>query len=157
VMGWWDSHAHEFHIGDWVVAPDWWIKEVELDADTESYCDERRVSVAAVAAELGVGGKFEYHYDMGDEWCHRIVVETPPQSWTKYEMPLPACVAGENACPPEDIGGPSGYERFLSIIRNPKDEEFADMLRWSGGAFDSKGFDLNRINRDWRTVKRRRK
>jgi hypothetical protein len=157
VMGWWDSHAHEFHIGDRVVAPDWWIKEAELDADTQSYRDERRVSVAAVAAELGVGGKFEYHYDMGDGWCHRIVVETPSPSWTKYEMPLPACVAGENACPPEDVGGPPGYERFLSIIQNQNDEEFADTLRWSGGAFDPKGFDLNRINRDWRSLKKRRR
>jgi hypothetical protein len=156
-MGWWDSHAHEFHVGEQVVAPDWWIREVELDADVENYRDERRVSVAVVAAKLGVGGKFEYHYDMGDGWRHRIVVEAPPPSWTNYEMPLPACVAGENACPPEDVGGPPGYERFLSIIQNPNDEEFADTLRWSGGAFDPEAFDLNRINRDWRTSKKRRR
>jgi hypothetical protein len=23
------------------------------------------------------------------------------------------------------------------------------MLEWAGGVFDPKGFDLNRINRDW--------
>jgi hypothetical protein len=157
VMGWWDSHAHEFHIGEQVVAPDWWISEVERDADTENYRDERRVSVAAVAAELGMGGEFEYHYDMGDGWRHRIVVETTPPSWEKYELPFPACIAGENACPPEDVGGTPGYERFLSIIHDLNDEEFADMLRWIGGAFDPKGFDLNRINRDWRMSKRRRR
>jgi hypothetical protein len=156
VMGWWDSHAHEFHVGTRVVAPEWWISEVELDSDTSHYQDERRVSVAAVARELGVSGQFEYHYDMGDGWRHRIVVEAAPLLWTKYELPVPACAAGENACPPEDVGGPHGYERFLSIIGNPKDDEFADTLRWTRGAFDSKGFDLNRINRDWRTANRRR-
>ena len=26
VMGWTDSHAHEFQIGASVVAPDWWIE-----------------------------------------------------------------------------------------------------------------------------------
>jgi hypothetical protein len=71
VMGWWDSHAHEFHVGTQVVAPDWWISEVELDSDTSNYRDERRVSVAAVAGELRASGQFEYHYDMGDGWRHR--------------------------------------------------------------------------------------
>jgi hypothetical protein len=156
-MGWWDTHAHEFRIGEQVVAPDWWIREIELDAATENYCDERRVSVGAIATELGARGAFEYHYDMGDGWHHRIEIETPPPPWTKYELPLPACVAGENACPPEDVGGPPGYERFLSIIQNQNDEEFAETLRWSGGAFDPKAFDLNRINRDWLTSKRRRR
>jgi hypothetical protein len=32
------------------------------------------VSVAAVATELGLGGEFEYRYDMGDDWRHRIVI-----------------------------------------------------------------------------------
>ena len=53
VMGWMDTHAHEFHVGAGVVAPDWWIHEVGMDSDTANYRDERRVSVAAVAAELG--------------------------------------------------------------------------------------------------------
>src|SRR3974377_900357 len=104
VMGWCDSHAHEFHVGAQVVAPDWGISEGELDSDTSNYQDERRVSVAAVARELGVSGQFEYHYDMGDGWRHRIVVEAAPLLWTKYELPVPACAAGENACPPEDVG-----------------------------------------------------
>lgn len=29
------------------------------------------------------------------------------------------------------------------------------MLRWVGGVFDPKGFDLNRLNRDWRPGRRR--
>ena len=27
VMGWQDTHAHEFRVGDQVIAPDWWIKD----------------------------------------------------------------------------------------------------------------------------------
>lgn len=64
VMGWMDTHAHEFDVGAGVVAPDWWIHEVGMDSDTSNYRDERRVSVAAVAAELGPGGEVEYRYDM---------------------------------------------------------------------------------------------
>jgi hypothetical protein len=32
VIGWTDSHAHEFQVGASVVAPDWWIHEISLDA-----------------------------------------------------------------------------------------------------------------------------
>lgn len=72
------AHAHEFHIGSRVVAPEWWIREMEFDRETTHCVDERRVSVAAVAGEIGVGGVFEYHYDMGDGWEHRLIVEAPP-------------------------------------------------------------------------------
>jgi hypothetical protein len=93
---------------------------------------------------------------MGDDWRHRIVVEAPPTAWVENDLPLPACTAGENACPPEDIGGPPGYEQFLASLADKASEDHIDMLRWSGGVFDPRGFDLNRINRDWRTAKRRR-
>jgi hypothetical protein len=39
-----------------------------------------RVGVAAVVSELGVRGEFEYRYDMGNGWGHRIVIESPPAS-----------------------------------------------------------------------------
>ena len=39
-----------------------------------------RVGVAAVVSELGVRGEFEYRYDTGDGWGHRIVIESPPAS-----------------------------------------------------------------------------
>jgi hypothetical protein len=155
VMGWQDSHAHEFRVGDGCIAPDWWIQEVGLDRDVENYKDERRTSIAAIARELGVGGEFVYHYDMGDGWEHRIVIEPAPARWVDLELRTPLCVAGENACPPEDVGGPRGYQRFLECLADVSNEEHADMLRWAGGVFDPKGFDLNRLNRDWRPGRRR--
>jgi hypothetical protein len=156
VMGWQDSHAHEFRVGDRVIAPDWWIEEIGLDADTSKYADERRVSVAALASELGIGGEFEYAYDMGDGWTHRVIIETPPERWSRLELPLPACTAGENACPPEDVGGPHAYVDFLAALLDPRNESHLQMLRWVAGVFDPRGFDLNRINRDWAAAKRRR-
>jgi hypothetical protein len=92
----------------------------------------------------------------GDGWRHRLVVEAVPVAWSGNDLPLPTCSAGENACPPEDVGGPPGYEHFLSVIGDPNGEEFKDTLRWIGGPFDLKGFDRNRINREWRGAARRR-
>lgn len=154
VMGWQDSHAHEFRVGDGCIAPDWWIQEVGLDRDVEDYKDERRTSIAAIVCELGVGGEFAYHYDMGDGWEHRIVIEPAPARWVDLDLRTPLCMAGENACPPEDVGGPHGYQRLLECLADAVHEEHFDMLRWVGGVFDPKGFDLNRLNRDWRPGRR---
>ncbi len=154
VMSWQDSHAHEFRLGDRWIAPDWWIHEVGFDRDVTSSTDERRISIAAVARELGIGGEFEYHYDMGDGWVHRIVIEAVPEFWLDADLRVPGCTAGENACPPEDVGGPHGYQHFLECIANRAHPEHSDMLRWVGGVFDPKGFDLNRLNRDWRPGRR---
>jgi pRiA4b ORF-3-like protein len=156
IIGWRDTHAHEFQVGAGVVAPERWIHEVGLDSDASAYRDERRVSVAAVVTELHIGGELEYRYDMGDGWRHRIVIESTARSWEDGELPLPNCVAGENACPPDDVGGPHGYALFLEIIGDRSHERHEEMLRWIGGVFDPKGFDLNRLNREWKGAGRRR-
>jgi len=124
VMGWTDSHAHEFEVGEGVIAPEWWIEEVGMDSDVTHFRDERRVSVAAVLSELGANGEFEYHYDMGDSWKHRLVFEPLSPAWKDADR---------------------------------THEQHGDMVRWIGGVFDPKGFDLNRLNRDYRTSKRRRR
>ncbi|MHB1869794.1 MAG: plasmid pRiA4b ORF-3 family protein [Steroidobacteraceae bacterium] len=154
VMGWTESHAHEFEIGAALVAPDWWISEAQSEEEASRYRDERRVSVAAVVAELGPRGEFEYRYDMGDGWVHRIVIE-PVRSSALSDATRPICVAGENACPPEDVGGPHAYAEFLKILSDRRHERHEELAHWVGGVFDPKGFDLNRINRDWKATKRR--
>jgi hypothetical protein len=54
------------------------------------------------------------------------------------------------------VGGPHGYALFLEIIADRDHEQYEDMIRWIGGVFDSKGFDLNRPNRDWKVARARR-
>ena len=62
VMGWTDSHAHEFEIGAGLVAPDWWIREAWSEEEANRYRDERRVSVAAVVRCTCSRGEL-YHID----------------------------------------------------------------------------------------------
>lgn len=111
--------------------------------------------MAAVVSQIGLRGEFMYRYVMGDGWEHRIVIESPPAS-TVSNPRLPVCIAGENACPPEDVGGPHGYELFLNILGDRGHAQHEDMVRWIGGVFDPKGFDLNRLNRDWKGPRRSR-
>jgi hypothetical protein len=91
------------------------------------------------------GRRFEYRYDLGDGWTHEVVVEkiTPPDA----RLRSAECLDGERACPPEDCGGPAGYERFVEAIRNPRHPEHEELLAWAGGRFDPEAFDLSAVNR----------
>lgn len=62
-----------------------------------------------------------YTYDFGDDRCHRIVAVS-----TRQMVPdelLPRFLGGSWATPPEDIGGPSGYDLFREARENPDHPE----------------------------------
>jgi hypothetical protein len=88
--------------------------------------------------------KFIYEYDFGDGWEHQVVVEKvlPAEPGLRY----PVLLAGKRACPPEDCGGPWGYEELLAILANPKHKEHKAMRAWLGGPFDAEAFDLAEAN-----------
>ena len=144
-MGWTNSHLHEFRAGDTRYG------EPDPEYDEGDVRDERSVRLFEVAP--GVNDSFLYQYDFGDSWEHRVVVE---KILTPEESPpdLPVCLAGARACPPEDCGGVPGYEGFLEAIRDPTHEEHQAMLAWVGGKFDAEAFDLGKVNRRLRRLKR---
>jgi len=104
--------------------------------------NEKRYTVAALAP--APKRKFIYEYDFGDGWQHDVLTEKilPPDLSFKH----PACLAGANACPPEDCGGIGGYYNLLEILADPKNPEQLDMKEWIGGELDPGRFDLNGIN-----------
>lgn len=51
--------------------------------------------------------KFEYTYDMNDQWVHEIRVERLEASGPNTSYPV--CTGGAGICPPEECGGPHGY------------------------------------------------
>ena len=140
VMGWTDSHLHSFEIGDRAFSME------GADLEELQMLNEKKYTLDAV---LGASiREFVYEYDFGDSWRHRITVT--PVSKPKTDWFYPLCVAGARAVPPEDVGGATGYEEFLSVIKSPRHKDHASMLVWIGGAFDPEGFDLNEINRTLR-------
>jgi hypothetical protein len=56
-------------------------------------------------------------------------------------------MAGERACPPEDCGGPHGYQDLLGVLKNRMHLEHKRLLEWVGGKWDAEAIDLNTINR----------
>jgi hypothetical protein len=135
-MGWDGGHLHEFVFG----ATRYGDQDPDF-MDDPSMLDQRGVTLTKA---LGTLKSFTYIYDFGDDWQHRVKVEKvlPPGS----ELRLPVCVAGSNACPPEDVGGPPGYGQFLEAINDPSHENHHEMLEWWGGSYDTEEFDLNLVN-----------
>lgn len=73
-------------------------------------------------------------------------------------MRYPVCLEGENACPPEDVGGVGGYTEYLEAIADPDHEQHEEMLQWRG-KFDPKQFDAEKVTKrmrrglpDWRRM-----
>jgi hypothetical protein len=97
------------------------------------------------------GTRFEYVYDLGDDWTHDVMVEEigPPHPAARS----PRCLAGERAWPPEDCGGLTEYENFLEAIRDPRHLDHRALLAWAGGRFDLEAFGLAAANRKLRRVK----
>ena len=94
-------------------------------------------------------GSIRYSYDFGDGWEHEIVIEAVgvAEPGERY----PRCIGGEGACPPEDCGGPPGYEDLRKVLANPDDEEHGEMVTWMGlehaSEFDPATFDIEAVNR----------
>lgn len=135
VMGWSDSHMHDFEIaGEHYGEPDTdgWGPVVHAEA--------RKTLVKALMGKK----TFSYLYDFGDSWEHKIKVEKTLPPGTAPQLPY--CVDGANACPPEDIGGAPGYEHFVQVMADADHPEHEDMQDWFGGEFDPKAFDIHTLN-----------
>ncbi|MGA2584648.1 MAG: plasmid pRiA4b ORF-3 family protein [Tepidisphaeraceae bacterium] len=139
VMGWTDSHLHAFYVGE----KQYTTKRRDgIDLDVDGH-DERKFRLCDVAP--APKSKVRYEYDFGDSWEHLLLVEKiiPPAE----KPPLYCCLTGAGQCPPEDCGGIWGYYHLLEVLGNPKDEEHADMLEWTGGPIEPAEFDLEEINK----------
>jgi hypothetical protein len=67
----------------------------------------------------------------------------------------PQLIDGARACPPEDVGGPHGYQEFLEAWRDPKHEEHKYMRTWAGRRFDPETFDIEKTEKAIRSALRR--
>lgn len=141
-MAWTDSHLHQFIVGTRSACTYFAVPDREFDHLDSETLNEPRYTVTDLAPTAKK--KFIYEYDFGDDWQHEIVTEKilPPDPAFKY----PVCLAGANACPPEDCGGIYRYYDLLKILADPKHPEHEDMKEWIGEGFDAARFDVNEIN-----------
>lgn len=129
-MGWEDYHLHSFETADGTQ-----YGPPDPDGELEMR-DELDVRLDTLATK---GARLRYVYDYGDWWEHEIAVDDvlPADPDERY----PICVAGERACPPEDIGGTFGFEEFLDALADPGHPRHAMMRELAGPAYRPDRFD----------------
>lgn len=138
VMGWTDSHLHQFE-KDGV---NWGVPEYDETGDLELK-DEEQIRIGDVLKAAGEA--LTYTYDLGDDWRHEVVLEKILPADADSNRPI--CIAGERRWPPEDVGGPHGYQEFLEVIFRPGHEEFEHYRQWAGNAVHAEEFDLAAVNK----------
>ena len=131
VFGWLDYHLFEFQIGS--------RRFEAANPDAEG---EDAASTRLRALQLIAGSSFLYVYDMGDYWEHDIAVRKVTDAPPGDELdPLGYLVDGERAAPPEDVGGPPGYEHAMAAFVRQADGDDKDLVVWLGPDFDPELFD----------------
>jgi hypothetical protein len=132
-MGWEGSHLHQFRAGKQVIGH-------SDQSDHEAHLNEQELFIEDLFQEDI--SPIIFDYDFGDGWEHEITL----LGELSAEDDLLVVIDGERACPPEDCGGPSGYDDLVQILANPNDPEYEEMLDWLGEDFDPEAFDIDLVN-----------
>lgn len=135
MMGWSDSHMHEFRPAGGQGKGRAGRPPVERDQESRTRLDDLLKKPR---------DRMVYEYDFGDSWEHEVFLERVVDHAAGARYPW--VLAGARACPPEDVGGVGGYARFLQAMREPRHPEHEEMMEWHGGSFDPAAFDLQAVN-----------
>jgi hypothetical protein len=153
-LGWTNSHLHHFRVGEQLYGDPLLMRENFAEMEYE---DSTATRLSDILPRSGRRCRFEYEYDFGDSWRHEVLFEGCPRAERGKRYPV--CLEGARACPPEDVGGPWGYEEFLEAITDPEHEDRDGLLEWAGDSFDPEAFDpaaatraMRRGLSDWRRM-----
>lgn len=141
IMGWYDCHIYEFVIGN---------KRYTEDPESEEQGSESG-KFRLIDIVKRKGQTFNYLYDFGDNWMHEIIIEDNHYSNLNAKSQI-ECLEGTRACPPEDVGGVSGYYEFCEAVNNLCHEEHINskewytQIPWYDEEFDSEKIDISKIN-----------
>ena len=149
VMPWESTHLYQFTVGDKVYGePD------PEDAHWGRKIYQAKAMRLGTLIDRGITA-FDYTYDFGDDWRHRIVVENVTDAAPDVDYPV--FVTGERRAPPEDVGGPPGFMEFVEAMSMRSHPQHKEMVRWYGGPFNATDFGEAEITARVREIALRRK
>lgn len=149
-FGWTDSHLHRFSSGPTINGyenEDYLCPYMAQEEPNAIPTQDVRLDEVLVEP----GDKLFYTYDFGDDWQHYLRLEAClPRS---DGAPRATCVGGQRPGPPEDCGGPGGYEFILAAADPRHPDHLEAMAEWADSYEDTKPqdfdftpCDLNEIN-----------
>lgn len=137
-IGWTNSHLYEIRAGD----VGWGLPDPDFG---EGPLDARKARLIDVLEDAGTK-TINYLYDFGDGWEHTVKVERIADAVPGLAYPVLIDATGR--CPPEDVGGPWGYDAFLEALADPAHENYAEMKEWIGETFDPSAVDVEPLAED---------
>lgn len=134
-MGWDNKHLYKFIINK----KSYGVHDADFDSKT---IDAEGLLLCDVLGDLK---NFDYVYDFGDSWEHKIKITKVLEHDSR--LMYPACIDGANACPPEDCGGVRGFEELKEVLAGKECKQKDELLSWVGGFYNPKTFDPNFVNK----------
>ncbi len=154
-MPWTNTHLYELKIG----GGGW--GEPDPDYHFDGPMDAKKETLARALTEAG-RRRFNYIYDFGDGWDHKIKLERTVPAIDG--LPRIQLIQAFGRCPPEDSGGPWGYANKLRVLNDPNDDDYDDTVMWMGENYDPYVPDLTSLknglsdlDRRWAPKKRKPK
>lgn len=138
VMGWEDYHLHQFTVSG--------RRYTEYPESPDDGKDDGRYRLGNLVKRKGLS--FEYIYDFGDNWVHQVLLEEITYAQGPQDEPF-RLLAGERACPPEDVGGDGGYAEYCAAMKNWQHPEHREYVQWRG-LYDPEMVDLDEKNMELR-------
>ncbi len=137
-IGWTNSHLYEIRARD----VGWGMPDPDFG---DGPLDAKKARLIDVLEDAGVK-TVKYLYDFGDGWEHTVKVERITDAIPGLAYPVLIDATGR--CPPEDVGGPWGYDEFLDALADPAHENHAETAEWIGEPFDPKAVDVEALSDD---------
>jgi len=134
-MGWHQTHGHLFKVMHPISETVLYIQEEGDLLSWETYV-KPYIHHAPVV----------YCYDLEDHWDHCITLEqvlliNPTHTY-------PRCMDGARACPPEEIGGPWGYDEYLTAIHHPNHPRYQELMGRLGSTYQPEYFESCNVTFD---------
>lgn len=128
----WDTaHLYQFNVGNTLLTD---FEAEKLLGDTSDFYFASQVKKDMAKVKLNQlvseGDKFNYIYDYGDSWEHKIVVEEVLERDPSIPF-YPYCTKGKRTAPFEDFGGIERFDDFVADFKkNANRKSVQDVLEW---------------------------
>ncbi|HPZ29469.1 MAG TPA: plasmid pRiA4b ORF-3 family protein [Defluviitoga sp.] len=132
-FGWESEHLYSFSPSGYGSSP---LIEINIEDDENDFfsflsrnttqsLDAEKTKLSSIFKKEGQ--TYVYIYDFGDDWVHKITLEKINETDNTLSATL---LDGKGACPPEDCGGPWGYEELKEIMADKSNPNRAEILEW---------------------------
>jgi len=143
-FGWENSHLFQFSQSGLMDKICYGYAGDDIDPEITTI-DARKTRISKIFKKAGQ--TYCYIYDFGDGWTHQILLEKIEQK----DMYVPYCLDGSGACPPEDVGGISGYYEMVKILKKKQHPEKDSYIQWlglvEGEKWDAEFCSIREINK----------